>query len=74
MDDDALVTATEVHAVWPDVSVQLIGMWVRHGKLEPKGRRGRSPLYRWGDVTAVEAAVAMSARGRPRNAELAQAA
>lgn len=63
---DALVTAPEVAAVMPDVSRHLIGMWVRQGRLTVRGRRGRSPLYRLGDVVAVEAAMRLSGRGRPR--------
>lgn len=74
MNMDALVTATEAAAGLPDVSRHLIGMWVRHGKLNVKGHRGRSPLYRWGDIVAVEAATRMSNRGRPRAADLPIAA
>lgn len=74
MNMDALVTATEAAAGLPDVSRHLIGMWVQHEKLTPKGRRGRSPLYRWGDIVAVEAATRTSNRGRPRATELATAA
>jgi hypothetical protein len=55
MNLDALVTATEAASVMPDVSKHLIGMWVANDKLKPRGRRGRSPLYRWGDLVAVEA-------------------
>lgn len=63
---DALVTATEASAGLPDVSVKLIGMWVRLGKLHPAGRRGRRPLYRWGDILVVERDTAASGKGRPR--------
>jgi hypothetical protein len=61
---DALVTATEAASVMPSVSKHLIGMWVANGKLEAKGRRGRSPLYRWGDVLAVEATMRNSPYSR----------
>lgn len=57
---DALVTASEAATVLPDVSRHLIAMWVRAGKLAPAGQRGRSPLYRWGDVLAVEATMRRS--------------
>lgn len=74
MNMDALVTATEAAAGLPDVSRHLIGMWVQHGKLQAKGHRGRSPLYRWGDIVAVEASTRTSNLGRPRAAELSKAA
>lgn len=58
MNLDALVTAREAED-YPalranHVSRFLIGMWKRLGKLEPKGQRGRSPLYRFGDILEVE--------------------
>lgn len=56
VDLDALVTATEAAAspALNDICRHLIGMWKHQGKLEVKGRRGRSPLYRYGDVLIVE--------------------
>lgn len=56
MNLDALVTATEAAAspALDDICRHLIGMWKVTGKLEVKGRRGRSPLYRYGDVLDVE--------------------
>lgn len=57
MDLDALVTATEAAAsphLRGDVCRHLIGMWKTTGKLQPAGRRGRSPLYRYGDILEVE--------------------
>lgn len=63
---DARVTATEASTGLPGVSVALIGMWVRLGKLHATGRRGRSPLYRWGDILIVERDTAASGKGRPR--------
>ena len=63
-DMDALVTAAEAAAQLPGVSRHLIGMWVTNGKLAARGRRGRSPLYRWGDVLAVEAAMRNSPYSR----------
>jgi hypothetical protein len=55
---DALVTAREA-ADYPalkahHVSRHLIGMWKTLGKLNAKGKRGRSPLYRFGDILEVE--------------------
>lgn len=50
------VTATEASSQLGDVSPQLFAMWVRNGKLKPVGKRGRSPLYAWGDVIDVEKA------------------
>lgn len=54
VDRDAEVTATEIEQLLPTVSRHLVYVWRRAGKLEVKGRRGRSPLYRWGDVVDVE--------------------
>jgi hypothetical protein len=74
MNLDALVTATEAATRLPDVSRHLIGMWERLGKIGRRDMRGRSPLYRWGDILAVEADMRTSGRGRPREADLAKAA
>lgn len=53
---DALVTATEAAAspALDDICRHLIGMWKHQGKLQVMGKRGRSPLYRYGDVIEVE--------------------
>lgn len=56
MDLDALVTASEAAAGLRE-SKQLVSTWVKLDKLTPVSRRGRSPLYRWRDVLAVEAAM-----------------
>lgn len=53
-DRSAQVTASEASAWFGDVSLQLIAWWVRNGKLQSVGKRGRSPLYRWGDLVDVE--------------------
>ncbi len=66
MNLDALVTAEEASTRLPGVSRHLIGMWARLGKLEVKGKRGRSPLYRWGDLLTVERAMRNSPYGRAR--------
>lgn len=56
MNLDALVTATEAQASphLHGVCRHLIGMWKTLGKLEVRGRRGRSPLFRYGDILTVE--------------------
>jgi hypothetical protein len=56
VDLDALVTATEAAASphLQGVCRHLIGMWKTLGKLEVKDRRGRSPLFRYGDVIEIE--------------------
>lgn len=58
MNLDAHVSAREAAGYPPmrDAGVcrHLIGMWKSRGKLTPTGQRGRSPLYRWGDVLKVE--------------------
>lgn len=48
-DRDALVTAaTGARAL--GISRQVIAMWKRDGKVTPAKHRGRSPLYRLGDL------------------------
>jgi hypothetical protein len=44
----------------------LIYFWRAEGRLSPVGKRGRSPLYRWADVLAVEHATRSSPLGAPR--------
>lgn len=53
MNRDRQVTASEIAEVLP-VSVQLVSMWKSKGKLKPVGKRGRSPLYRYGDASDLE--------------------
>lgn len=58
MNLDALVTAREAED-YPalraaHVTRHLIYVWRATGRLKAKGRRGRSPLYRFGDVLQVE--------------------
>jgi hypothetical protein len=69
MNLNALVTATEAATRLPDVSRHLIGMWERLGKIQRHKMRGRSPLYRWGDILAVEAETRISPLGRKREAQ-----
>lgn len=54
MNPDATLTATEAAALIPRLSRHAVGMWVTRGKLQPVGKRGRSPLYRWADLVRVE--------------------
>lgn len=67
MNRDHEVTATEAAQLLP-ISVQLISMWKHNGKLQPAGRRGRSPLYRFGDLVKLEQqmATAAAAANNPR--------
>lgn len=58
--DDTLLTATEASKLIPSVSPHLIYVWRGQGKLQSRGKRGRSPLYRWADVVAVERATRSS--------------
>jgi hypothetical protein len=51
---ETLVTATEASKLLPSVSPHLVYVWRAAGKLHPRGMRGRSPLYRWSDIVAVE--------------------
>jgi hypothetical protein len=46
------------------VSRQLINSWRASGRLQPVGRRGRSPLYRLGDILRVEADTRRSSQSR----------
>jgi len=48
------------------VSRQLVNYWRRTGLLQPVGARGRSPLYRLGDILQVEAATRRSTQSRRR--------
>lgn len=58
---DALLTATQLATWFKVISVPLIGMWRHNGHLEVKDWKGRSPLYRYGDVEQVEARMAKAA-------------
>lgn len=60
MNRDELVTASQVSTVLP-VSVQLLSMWKSKGKLKPVKKRGRSWLYRYGDVSDLETQMALAA-------------
>lgn len=60
MNRDALVTATEASMLLP-ISVQLVSIWKAKGKLTPAGMRGRSPVYRYGDVSDLERDMALAA-------------
>jgi hypothetical protein len=62
---DALVTASYASKRL-GVSIACICMWRNDGRIQVKGRRGRSKLYRWGDLTEVERQTRRSPYGRPR--------
>jgi hypothetical protein len=53
VDLNACVTAAQGARV-AGVSRHLVGTWVAGEKLRPVDRSGRSPLYRLGDILAVE--------------------
>ena len=55
MNPDALVTAVEIESKLVTVSRHLVYVWRGSGRLKARGKRGRSPLYRWGDVVKLEA-------------------
>lgn len=69
-DEETLVTGAEAARVL-GVTRYLVGMWKRDGKLTPKGRRGRSPLYRLGDVIDVDIAVRESGYSHRKRDRLA---
>lgn len=54
--NDTLLTAAEIERHLPTVSRHLVYVWRGLGRLQERGKRGRSPLYRWGDVIKLEAA------------------
>jgi hypothetical protein len=58
VDLDALVSAREAEDYPPlrahGVTRRLIYEWRGDGRLTPRGQRGRSPLYRFGDILEVE--------------------
>ena len=58
MNLDVQVSAREAAGYPPmqraGVCRHLIYVWRAAGRLKPVGQRGRSPLYRWGDVLQVE--------------------
>jgi hypothetical protein len=58
---DGLVSATEASRMLVAVSAGLIMAWRQLGRITPQGRRGQSPLYRLGDIVAVEEAMAAKA-------------
>jgi len=52
---------------WLDVSKQTVNYWVSAGKLTPAARDGHGrPLYRYGDVLAVERDTRRSGKSRRR--------
>lgn len=70
--DDRLVTAAEIAVLIPTVSRHLVYVWRGTGKLTERGKRGRSPLYRWGDVTALETATRRNDPAGQRATKLAE--
>lgn len=53
-DPEAMVTAAQAARAL-GVTRHLVGMWKLAGKIEPKKCKGRSPLYRFGDVIEANA-------------------
>jgi len=70
---DLLVTATEGARLLADLKVTRhnIAMWRLHGRIATRGKRGRSPLYRFGDILRVERDTRCSGLSRrgPRSVE-----
>lgn len=54
--DGTLVSATEGAVLLASLRVtrHAIAMWRQHGRIQPVGKRGRSPLYRFGDLLSAE--------------------
>ncbi len=53
-DREALVTAAQAARAL-GVTRHVVGMWKVNGKIEPRKHKGRSPLYRFGDVIDANA-------------------
>jgi hypothetical protein len=54
-DPNTLVTAVEIERQLTTVSRHLVYLWRSQGRITERGKRGRSPLYRWADVVRAEA-------------------
>lgn len=56
MDLDLLVTGPEFE-IWTEgrATFEVVKVWRLRGKITARGHRGRSPLYRLGDLLAAEA-------------------
>lgn len=54
-DREADVTAAQA-AKALGISRQVVAMWKADGKIRPRRHRGRSPLYRFGDIIDANAA------------------
>lgn len=54
MNLDATLTATEASMSSLRVTRDALYQWKARGLIAPVGYRGRSPLYRWGDLLAAE--------------------
>lgn len=53
-DRNAEVTAAQAARAL-GISRQVVAMWKAGGKIEPKKTKGRSPLYRFGDIIDANA-------------------
>lgn len=67
---DALVTASYASKRL-GVSLALIARWRVVQGLQVRGTRGRSKLYRWGDLLDIERRTRRSPYGRPRTSSAA---
>lgn len=63
---DALVTASYA-AKRLAVSIACICMWRNDGRVTVRKTKGRTKLYRWGDLVEVEKQTRRSPYGRPRS-------
>lgn len=69
---DTLVSAVQIERQMPTVSRHLVYVWRGLGRLKERGKRGRSPLYRWGDVVKLEAATRTADPAGQRASRLAE--
>jgi hypothetical protein len=71
--EDARVTIDEIMFLMPKVTRATVYMWAQHGKVAKVGKRGRNPLFRWGDIVAAERDTRLAPQSTRYEAELAAA-
>lgn len=54
MDPETRLTAPEAAMTSLGITADVVRQWKARSLIEAVGKRGRSPLFRWGDLLAVE--------------------
>ena len=70
---DTKVTIAEIRTVFPKVTQGTVYMWAQRGKIRRAGKRGRNPLFYWGDVVAAETETRLTPQSTRYEAELVAA-